>query len=162
MEAHLHVVKGKASKAEIALNLPMVIGRGREAGLTIAHPMVSRRHCELFESDGLLMVRDLGSLNGTVVDGRPVKQSPLAPDAELTVGPLTFRARYSNEGDRDNLPAAEFAELTEPRPVDDRQEAEELPDFQTIEAPAKKPARSKPSGPVSPDEAFDNILEDLD
>ncbi len=95
MEAKLIVVGGKASKAKIALKLPTVIGRSREAGLTIAHPMISRRHCEVFEADGLLMVRDLGSLNGTVVGGQRVKESPLPPDAEFTVGPLTFRAEYT-------------------------------------------------------------------
>ena len=83
-----------------------MIGRSREADLTIAHPMISRRHCEVFEVDGLLMVRDLGSLNGTLVGGQRVKQSPLPPDAEFTVGPLTFRAQYNYAGDRHALPAA--------------------------------------------------------
>jgi predicted component of type VI protein secretion system len=159
MEAHLLVVGGKASKAKIALELPTLIGRCREAGLTIAHPMVSRRHCEVFEADGLLMVRDLGSLNGTLVEGRRVKASPLPPDAEFTVGPLTFRAQYHYEGDLSKLPAPVLAE-----PVDatsSAAEAAEMPDFQTIEAPAAALKAASSAKPVSPDDAFNNILDDL-
>jgi hypothetical protein len=106
MDAELIVVGGKASKRAIKLKLPMIIGRGRNARLTIAHPMVSRQHTELFERDGLLMVRDLGSLNGTVVGGQRIQEAPLPPEAEFTVGPLTFRAQYTYAGDLGKLPAA--------------------------------------------------------
>ena len=110
IQVRLIVVGGKASKAEVALKLPSVIGRSREAGLTVAHPMVSRRHCEVFEVDGLLMIRDLGSLNGTVCGGQRVKESPLPPDAEFTVGPLTFRAQYQCRRDLSKLPPPVLAE----------------------------------------------------
>ena len=95
MEATLIVVGGKASKKSIPLKLPTVVGRSRKAGLTIAHPMVSRQHCEVFESNGLLMVRDLKSLNGTMVGSQRIKEAPLPPDAELTIGPITFRRSTS-------------------------------------------------------------------
>jgi predicted component of type VI protein secretion system len=91
MEATLTVVGGKASKAHVVLRLPTVIGRSREAGLTIAHPMVSRRHCELFEANGALHLRDLGSLNGTFVGTQPVTEAVLRLHDVFTVGPLTFR-----------------------------------------------------------------------
>ncbi len=99
MEAKLIIVGGKANKGHVALRLPTTVGRSREADLTIAHPMVSRRHCELFEQDGLLMVRDLGSLNGTIVrKERITKAEPIRPNEEFTVGPLTFRAEYEYAG----------------------------------------------------------------
>ena len=66
MDAKLVIVGGKANKGPISLKLPTVIGRSREADLTVAHPMISRQHCRLFEVDGLLKIRDLGSLNGHV------------------------------------------------------------------------------------------------
>jgi hypothetical protein len=110
MEAKLVVVGGKANKEEIPLKLPIIIGRSREAGLTISHPMISRRHCEVFEADGLLMIRDLGSLNGTVIGGQQVKESPLPPDGQFTIGPLTFRAEYEYKGDLSKLPAPVLAE----------------------------------------------------
>lgn len=103
MEAKLIVIRGKANKGEVALNLPTTIGRSRESDLTVAHPMVSRSHCEIFEADGVLKVRDLGSLNGTFINGERVTEAELPPNAEITVGPLTFRAEYQH-GD-DDLPA---------------------------------------------------------
>ena len=121
MDAKLIVVGGKTSKGSVALKLPTVIGRGREAGMTVAHPMISRRHCELFETDGLLMVRDLGSLNGTVIDGRRIKESPLPPEGEFAIGPLTFRAQYEYEGDLNALPDAVLADPVAPQP--ERQES---------------------------------------
>jgi pSer/pThr/pTyr-binding forkhead associated (FHA) protein len=131
MEAKLIVVGGKASKSAIALKLPTIIGRSREAGLTIAHPMISRQHCELFEVDGLLMIRDMGSLNGTVVAGQQIKNSPLPPNTEFTVGPLTFRADYTYEGDLSQLPAAELVEKSGAAPAAEA----ETPDFEAIDEP---------------------------
>ena len=99
MEAKLIVVGGKASKNHVTLRLPATIGRSREAGLTIAHPMVSRQHCEIFEADGMLRIRDLGSLNGTFIGARQIIEAPLRPNDEFTVGPLTFRISYECAGD---------------------------------------------------------------
>ncbi|MFH1265802.1 MAG: FHA domain-containing protein, partial [Planctomycetota bacterium] len=64
MDAKLVIVGGKANKSQVSVKLPTVIGRSREADLTVAHPMISRKHCELYEVDGLVRIRDLGSLNG--------------------------------------------------------------------------------------------------
>ncbi|MGQ9506190.1 MAG: FHA domain-containing protein [Thermogutta sp.] len=94
MLVRLFVIRGKANKKAVAVALPAVIGRSREADLTIIHPMISRRHCQLFESDGLVKVRDLGSLNGTYLGGEQVQEAFLPPGAILTVGPLVFRVEY--------------------------------------------------------------------
>ena len=94
MLVRLFVIRGKANKEAVAVALPAVIGRSREADLTIIHPMISRRHCELFESDGLVKVRDLGSLNGTYLGGEQIQEAFLPPGGILTVGPLVFRVEY--------------------------------------------------------------------
>ena len=53
---------------------------------------MSRKHCELFEAGGKLTVRDLGSSNGTFVNGKRVLgQQPLKVGDELTVGSVTLR-----------------------------------------------------------------------
>ena len=69
MDVTLVVVGGKTHTSEVKLSLPTVIGRGHECKLKLPQPLVSRRHCELFEQDGRLFVRDLGSMNGTYVWG---------------------------------------------------------------------------------------------
>lgn len=96
MEAKLVVVGGDAKPRQFEIHLPAVIGRSRGTDLRLRHPLVSREHCEVFEANGILMVRDLGSLNGTFVgDTRIVEQAiPVKPGDLLTVGPVTFRAEY--------------------------------------------------------------------
>jgi pSer/pThr/pTyr-binding forkhead associated (FHA) protein len=97
LNVKLVVVGGDVKTTEIKLKLPSTIGRGRGTAIILPHPLVSRQHCELFEVDGQLMVRDLGSLNGTFVNNERVTESPIAPDELLTVGTVTFRAVYEVE-----------------------------------------------------------------
>jgi pSer/pThr/pTyr-binding forkhead associated (FHA) protein len=94
LNAKLVVVGGDVKTTEIALRLPSTIGRGRGTTIVLPHPLISRQHCELFEAGGQLMVRDLGSLNGTFVNNERVTEAPLAPGELLTVGTVTFRAVY--------------------------------------------------------------------
>jgi predicted component of type VI protein secretion system len=97
MKAKLIVVGGDAKAAEVKLKLPTVIGRGREANLTLPHPLVSRKHCEIFEDKGKLCVRDLGSLNGTYVNNERITDATSLPSGDLlTVGAVTFRAVYGD------------------------------------------------------------------
>ena len=146
MELELLVVGGKASRAGMAVILPTIVGRSRESGLTISHPTISRRHCELFEVDGLLMIRDLGSLNGTLIDGRLVRESPLPPDAKFTIGPLTFRAKYQYEGDLSQLPNPV---LVEPDTADSSAVAE-----------SASQAAAHPKAPAKPVASAEAIDED--
>jgi len=90
----LVVVSGEVKTKELSIKLPSTIGRGRATAVILPHPLVSRNHCELFETDGRLMVRDLGSLNGTYVNNERVTEAPLDPGDSLTVGTVTFRAEY--------------------------------------------------------------------
>lgn len=94
MDAKLVVVGSQITPKEIKLRLPVVIGRGRQATLVLPHPLVSRRHCEIVEHQGFLLVRDLGSLNGTFVDQHRIQQEILPPGGLLTLGTITFRAVY--------------------------------------------------------------------
>src|SRR5688572_20106335 len=98
MDAKLIVIGGKANKSEVKLKLPTTIGRSRKADLTVAHPKVSRHHCEIFEREGVLMVKDFGSLNGTFIENNRITESVLKPGDKLTVGPLTFVAVYEPTG----------------------------------------------------------------
>jgi predicted component of type VI protein secretion system len=118
MNATLLVVSGKTTKRKVALKLPCVLGRSREADVTVAHPLISRRHCELSEQDGLVMLRDLASLNGTMIGGRRITAAPLLPDGEFTIGPLTFRVRYQYDGDLASVPPTCYADETDEAEVE--------------------------------------------
>ena len=54
-------------------SLPLRIGRERGADLFLYSSSVSHRHAEIFERDGVLHIRDLGSTNGTCVNGDRVE-----------------------------------------------------------------------------------------
>ena len=102
MEAKLVVVGGDATARQYDLELPTIIGRSRSTDLTLGHPLVSRQHCEVFEANGMLMVRDLGSLNGTFIGEMRLAEQPMPvkPGDLLTVGGVTFRAMYRAGGEQ--------------------------------------------------------------
>jgi pSer/pThr/pTyr-binding forkhead associated (FHA) protein len=66
----------------------IVFGRDADCQLRLIHPTVSRRHCEVWADEDKLLVRDLKSLNGTYVNGVPIRQRRLAFGDLLQVGPL--------------------------------------------------------------------------
>jgi len=98
MDVKLIVVEGDTSAEEVPVTLPAVIGRGRNAGVTLRHPLISREHCELFESEGRVHVRDKNSLNGTYVDHNNIDEVVVPTGSLLTVGGFTFRVDYIDPG----------------------------------------------------------------
>lgn len=50
----------------------LLVGRGAECGARIPSPEVSRKHCIFAEENGKLVVEDLGSRNGTLVNGEMI------------------------------------------------------------------------------------------
>ncbi len=144
MDAKLVVVGGEAKPAEIELKLPAVLGRGREATLSLRHALVSRNHCEIFESDGYLVVRDMGSLNGTFVNNQQITEAVLPPGHLLTVGTVTFRAVYELPEGAAEPPPTELGETAEPAPedggvleVEEVEEVEDFGDFEVVEVQGK-------------------------
>lgn len=98
MEAKLIVVGGEVKASEIKLKLPTIIGRGKGATLLLQHPLVSRQHCEIYEDSGRLVVRDMGSLNGTFVNNARLTEPTFLPSGDLlTIGDVTFRAEYFSD-----------------------------------------------------------------
>jgi predicted component of type VI protein secretion system len=148
MEAKLVVVGGRVTKNSVSLELPTILGRGREAKLRIGDSTISRKHCQMYEKDGLVMIQDLGSLNGTVVHGHTVKEAPLPPGAEFTIGPLTFRIEYEYHGDLSALP--------EVVPAEDAAAMAETADFQAVAPAALNTLETGPSASNSDDFAILN------
>lgn len=66
------------------------VGRSRESHLCLNHPSVSRRHAELTLTRTQLVIRDLGSSNGTFVDGRLVATSMLRVGQEVRFGEMAL------------------------------------------------------------------------
>jgi hypothetical protein len=64
----------------------VVLGRARDADFRVNDPNVSRRHAMLFWESGRFFVKDLGSTNGTLVNGHPVSSGPLDSGDVITLG----------------------------------------------------------------------------
>jgi hypothetical protein len=69
----------------------LLLGRSPACQLVFADDTVSRRHAELRFAEGRWMLRDLGSSNGTWVNGRRVMEAEVAPGDELQLGALAIR-----------------------------------------------------------------------
>src|SRR4051794_8794545 len=67
------------------------LGRGDDCDLTVRDPSVSRRHARLELGDGGYVATDLGSTNGTFVNDRPARGTPLADGDYLRVGNCILR-----------------------------------------------------------------------
>jgi pSer/pThr/pTyr-binding forkhead associated (FHA) protein len=107
MEAKLHSDTGEIRQIEFRLDkLPLVIGRSPKAPVCVRDRWVSRHNCEIARVDGSLVVRDLESKNGTLVNGQHVTEATLAPGDRLTVGMTTFVVSGDNSGRESN--AGEF------------------------------------------------------
>jgi hypothetical protein len=63
-----------------------VIGRGSDADITVDDTGISRKHVEILWDGSRAQVNDLGSTNGSMLDGRPVHKAPLAPDSVIDIG----------------------------------------------------------------------------
>ncbi len=69
-----------------------LIGRKKEiCDVILDSNSVSKLHCAIAKTDGLLFFRDLGSTNGTKVNGQRVIRGALLPGDELTFANLKFR-----------------------------------------------------------------------
>src|SRR5690242_18707340 len=68
-----------------------VVGRREYCDVMIPHHSLSKRHCVLVKTEGLLVVRDLGTTNGTKVKGQKVRWAALLPDDRLSLGAYKVR-----------------------------------------------------------------------
>lgn len=68
-----------------------VAGRSDDADLVLADDTVSRKHARIYEARGTLWLRDLGSRNGTKVNGREISHHRLRPGDRITIGASLMR-----------------------------------------------------------------------
>ncbi|HUR53272.1 MAG TPA: FHA domain-containing protein [Gemmataceae bacterium] len=71
-----------------------LIGRDEECDIRLDHKSVSKLQCVVVKTDGLLLIRDLGSTNGTRVNGQRVRRAALLPGDNLTVANLKYVVKF--------------------------------------------------------------------
>ncbi len=91
-KCRLYVTKGPDAGQECLLDKPIIrIGADPKADLVLSDQTVSRRHCEIRETEAGYRIVDLESTNGVIVAGTPCKDALLVPDCEVVIGNTSIR-----------------------------------------------------------------------
>ena len=92
VRASLVVLEGAVAGAEHEIERPCTsLGRGPGVDLAFADPAMSKQHACVEWADGSLRVRDLGSMNGVLVNGAPVQAADLKHGDRFQLGEHVFQ-----------------------------------------------------------------------
>ena len=75
----------------------VTIGRSHNCDFQIPVMSVSKKHCKLICKSGVVTIRDLNSRNGTLVNGKLIKETTINPGDSIEIGPLVFVIQIDNE-----------------------------------------------------------------
>lgn len=127
---------------EIAKDL-LLVGRREECDLRLDHKSVSKMHCVIVKTDGLLLLRDLGSTNGTRVNGQRIRRAALLPNDQLSIASCKFKVHL---GPDDAVPVA-----APPAPEERTQQMDADDVAQLLRQPKARPLQDSdddlPEGP---------------
>ncbi len=135
-----------------------VVGRKEDSDLRLEHKSVSKMHCVIVKTDGLLLLRDLGSTNGTRVNGQRVRRAALLPNDQLNIANYKFRV-YLGPDEAPPPPAPLLAASEHTQQLDARDVADLLRGVKKPR-PAEKPAPEDDGGTVRPNALPDVYPED--
>src|SRR3954470_1329978 len=91
MGFQLVIAEGKEAGREFVFDqLSVLIGRTSECDVVLYDPGVSRKHCRIFSEGEEYFVEDMGSSNGTKVNGSIVKKKQLNDGDAISLGPVVF------------------------------------------------------------------------
>src|SRR4051812_19888899 len=161
-DVQIVVVDGPNAGREFDLSGSIVVGRDQSAGLVIDDPEASRRHASLSVEGTTVTVEDLGSTNGTFVNGARISGSKeLAGGDRVRIGTTVFELHVPQaepEGISDQatrmgtaLPDLDDLQATAPRQVPDfakePEPAAAAPEPPAAEPPAAEPPAAEPPSP---------------
>ena len=93
-----------------------LVGRKEDADVRLDHKSVSKMHCVIVKTDGLLLLRDLGSTNGTRVNGQRVRRAALLPNDQVAFASFKFRVMFGPD-QKLAVPAAEHTQHLDAKEV---------------------------------------------
>jgi predicted component of type VI protein secretion system len=131
----------------------VLVGRREDCDLRLDHKSVSKMHCIIVKTDGLLLLRDLGSTNGTRVNGQRVRRAALLPNDRLSIAGFEFRVQLGPG----EAPVVSVAEHTQQL---DAKDVARLLRKVAAERDAGKPAPDMPPLKVQPNPLPDVYPDD--
>ena len=72
-----------------------VVGRKEDCDLRLDHKSISKFHCVIVRMENTLLLRDLGSTNGTMVNGKRIRRATLKNNDRLNIANLPFKVQIS-------------------------------------------------------------------
>ncbi len=118
----------------IELKKPLsIVGRREESDLCVPHKSISKQHCILVQTDGMIFIRDLGSTNGTRVNGQRVRRAALLPNDRLGFASVMYKVVFGDAaidlGKTEQIRDEELAELRKMKdaPDEDRDRTQDEP-----------------------------------
>jgi pSer/pThr/pTyr-binding forkhead associated (FHA) protein len=93
-----------------------LVGRKEECDLRLDHKSVSKMHCVIVKTDGLLLLRDLGSTNGTRVNGQRVRRAALLPNDQVGFASFKFKVAFGPD-EQVAIPSSEHTQHLDPKEV---------------------------------------------
>ena len=99
VETFLTVVEGPSRGRPVAVGKRATIGRSSRCDLTLASPLVSRVHAEVVRTSAGPVLRDLGSVNGTFVNGAKVAVATLRQGDRVGIGDFVIGVRFATSLD---------------------------------------------------------------
>ena len=109
----LSVVEGSDRGTQVKLSgVRLTIGTASGSELVLSDQTVSRRHCEILVRNEQYLLRDLGSTNGTLLNGTPVVEAYLTPGSVIQVGATQVLFEPTKKWERVAEPASDrFGEM---------------------------------------------------
>lgn len=132
-----------------------LVGRKDDVDLRLEHKSVSKLHCVIVKTDGLLLIRDLGSTNGTRVNGQRVRRAALLPNDNVNIASFRFKV-YLGPGEP---PAEAAAGIEDADGHTQQMDAKEVANL-LKRAKDGKNAAQPPANPVQPNKLPDVYPED--
>ena len=98
MDANLVLLAKKGENKVFPLpSAVTIVGRRKNCDLRIPLESVSRRHCQFNLEDENVKLRDLGSRNGTFLNGKRIDEQILKPGDSIRIGPVVFAMQINGE-----------------------------------------------------------------
>jgi hypothetical protein len=144
----LRFISGKYQGGEfpIRMNREIIIGRSSDLDMVLVEDMVSRRHAKITSTDAEVYIQDLGSTNGTFVNGEKISRSRLNEGDRILVGTSIMKVVGADERSysqteaeaRRRLEAGAQRQSTAGRPMSGVIEEIPLPDLLQLLSTSRK------------------------
>jgi len=103
---NLKLILVKNSGQTRAFSLPSIvttIGRKHCCDLRVPLMAVSRKHCQIYHDNGTLKIRDLGSRNGTIINGNKIEDAQVQAGDIIEIGTLKFVMQIDDFPDEESI-----------------------------------------------------------